>query len=295
MATQMPEFTPVFQPEFEVDVDEGGVYGDVARPLSQWEKISQNPAIRRVSILLVFILIWQIFSSMADNPLLFPTVDETAVALYEGVFSGIIPKKLMTSMSVLLIAYTSAIIGAGLLAMMAATSRIGADILATLAGMLNPLPALALLPLALLWLGLGVTSIVVVIVQSVIWTASMNTYVGFQSVPETLRMAGRNMGLSGPRYVGKILIPAAFPFILTGMRIGWAHSWRTLIGAELVFGVAARDGGIGWFIYESRAQLETASVFAGLLVVILIGYLVENYFFRFIEDRTVKRWGMVGV
>ena len=95
--------------------------------------------------------------------------------------------------------------------------------------------------------------------------------IGFRSVPETLRMSGRNVGLKGARYVGLILIPAAFPSIFAGLKIGWAFAWRTLVAAELVFGVSSRSGGIGWYIFEARNDLDTATVFSGLLTVILIG------------------------
>jgi NitT/TauT family transport system permease protein len=105
-------------------------------------------------------------------------------------------------------------------------------------------------------------------------------------------MVGRNYGLTGFSYVAKILIPAAFPSILTGLKIGWAFAWRTLIAAELVFGVASGQGGLGWYIYENKNLLEIANVFAGLFMVILIGLLVENVVFRTIEQRTVRRWGM---
>ena len=88
------------------------------------------------------------------------------------------------------------------------------------------------------------------------------------------------------------LVPAAFPSILTGLKIGWAFAWRTLIAAELVFGASSRSGGLGWFIFENRNQLETASVFAGLLTVILIGLTVESVIFRAIENATVRKWGM---
>jgi NitT/TauT family transport system permease protein len=101
-----------------------------------------------------------------------------------------------------------------------------------------------------------------------------------------------NYGLRGLRYVTKILIPAAFPSILTGLKIGWAFAWRTLIAAELVFGVSSRSGGLGWFIFENRNQLEIPSVFAGLLTVILIGLLVESVIFRALENATVRKWGM---
>jgi NitT/TauT family transport system permease protein len=92
--------------------------------------------------------------------------------------------------------------------------------------------------------------------------------------------------------VAYLLIPAAFPSILTGLKIGWAFAWRTLIAAELVFGVSSRSGGLGWFIFENRNQLETASVFAGLFTVIIIGLVVESVIFRGIENATVRRWGM---
>jgi NitT/TauT family transport system permease protein len=92
--------------------------------------------------------------------------------------------------------------------------------------------------------------------------------------------------------VTKILVPAALPGILTGLKIGWAFAWRTLIAAELVFGVSSGSGGLGWFIFENKNQLETASVFAGLLTVILIGLGVENLVFRTVERATIQKWGM---
>jgi NitT/TauT family transport system permease protein len=158
--------------------------------------------------------------------------------------------------------------------------------------MFNPLPAVALLPLALLWFGLGMGSLVFVIINSVLWAVALSTHTGFQSVSETLRMAGRSFGLRGLSLVAEILVPAALPSILAGLKIGWAFAWRTLIAAELVFGVSSGQGGLGWFIYENRNNLETANVFAGLLCVILIGLFVESVIFRTIERKTVRRWGM---
>jgi NitT/TauT family transport system permease protein len=107
-----------------------------------------------------------------------------------------------------------------------------------------------------------------------------------------MRMVGRNYGLSGVTLVGKILLPAAFPSILAGLKIGWAFAWRTLIAAELVFGVSSGSGGLGWYIFENKNQIQIPQVFAGLLTVILIGLAVENLIFRVVERKTVHRWGM---
>lgn len=158
--------------------------------------------------------------------------------------------------------------------------------------MFNPLPAIALLPLALLWFGLGTGSLVFVLVHSVLWPLALTTYAGFQAVPDTLRMAGRNYGLRGPRYVVQLLIPAALPAILSGLKIGWAFAWRTLIAAELVFGATSGQGGLGWYIFQNRNELYTDRVFAGLTMVIALGLLVEGVVFQAIERLTVRRWGM---
>ena len=105
-------------------------------------------------------------------------------------------------------------------------------------------------------------------------------------------MVGQNYGLTGLRFIAQILIPGAFPSILTGLRSAWAFAWRTLIAAELVFGVSSGSGGLGWYIYEHKNQLLIPNVFAGLLTVILFGLIVENGIFKTIESRTVRRWGM---
>ena len=131
------------------------------------------------------------------------------------------------------------------------------------------------------------------LVHAVLWPLALNTFAGFQGVPETLRMAGRNYGLTGLSYVWQILIPAALPAILSGLKIGWAFAWRTLIAAELVFGAASGQGGLGWYIYQNRNELYTDRVFAGLLLVIAIGLIVENVVFATFERLTVRRWGMV--
>src|SRR3546814_6366930 len=138
---------------------------------------------------------------------------------------------------------------------LAITSRLGTDLLETLTAMFNPLPAIALLPLALIWFGLGEGGLVFVLVHSVLWAVSLNTHSGFLSVSVTLRMVGRNCGLSGFSYVRRILIPAAFPSILSGLKTGWAFAWRPLIAAEFVFGVSLGSGGPGWFFYLCKTML----------------------------------------
>jgi NitT/TauT family transport system permease protein len=271
---------------------DASAFGVVEKPLTLREKIYNNGAVRKVVILILLACMWQGYALFLDNPLLVPTFDATVAAFWEGVASGGLLGKAWYSIRLLLMGYAMGIALAAFLTILAISTRLGTDLLELLTSMFNPLPAIALLPLAMIWFGLGIGSLVFVLVHSVLWAVALNTHSGFLSVSGTLRMVGRNYGLSGFGYVSRILIPAAFPSILTGLKIGWAFAWRTLIAAELVFGVSSGSGGLGWFIYENKNQLEIPSVFAGLFSVIIIGLLVENFIFRIVEQRTVRKWGM---
>ena len=264
----------------------------VERKLGLPELLWNDGFVRKAAIIVFLAIVWETYGSLLDNPLLFPTFHDTVITMFEKVKDGTIPMRAWASLKVLFMGYGAGIALAAIFTVLAISTRIGTDFLETMTAMFNPLPAIALLPLALIWFGLGNGSLVFVLIHSVLWPVALNTHSGFLSVSQTMRMVGRNYGLSGPRYVLKILMPAAFPSILTGMKIGWAFAWRTLIAAELVFGVSSGSGGLGWFIYENKNQLDIPNVFAGLFTVILIGLAVENLIFRTIEARTLRRWGM---
>lgn len=266
--------------------------GAVERQLGTAEILWNSGFVRKTVIIVVLALVWEIYARILDNPLLFPTFSDTVTTLWQQTLDGTIPNRALSSIKVLLMGYAAGILLAATLTMLAISTRIGTDFLETMTAMFNPLPAIALLPLALIWFGLGNGSLVFVLVHSVLWAVALNTHSGFRGVSNTLRMVGRNYGLKGLPYVTKILIPAAFPSILTGLKIGWAFAWRTLIAAELVFGVSSGAGGLGWFIFENRNLLDIPAVFAGLLTVIIIGLVVENLIFRTLERRTVQKWGL---
>jgi len=292
MSAERAAVLPPARPEFERAILDARNVGEIERPLSLWERLGNITALRRALLLVVLAAIWQLYAAWLDNPLVFPTFADTVRALVTSFASGELLWRTLTSLKVLVMGYAAGVAAAALLTGFAVSTRIGTDLLSSLTAMFNPLPAIALLPLALLWLGLGNPSLIFVLVHSVLWPVSLNTHSGFLAVSQTLRMAGHNYGLGGLGFVRRILVPAAFPAILTGLKIGWAFAWRTLIAAELVFGVSSSSGGLGWFIYQNKNELETANVFAGLFTVIMIGLLVESVVFRAIEKGTVRKWGM---
>ena len=247
---------------------------------------------RKIVLLVILAAAWEAYARWLANPLLFPAFSDTLVALGHSIASGQLPRAVSYTLTLLLKGYIAGLLLAAVLTAFASASRVGADLLEILTSMFNPLPSIALLPIALIWFGLGDLSIIFVVIHAVLWAVALNTYGGFRSVSPILRMVGQNYGLSTAGYITRILIPAAFPNILTGLKVGWAFAWRTLIAAELVFGVSSGSGGLGWYIFENKNQLLIPNVFAGLLTVILLGLFVDNVIFKTIEKVTVRRWGM---
>ncbi|MCG8545149.1 MAG: ABC transporter permease [Alphaproteobacteria bacterium] len=285
------------RPEFEAGTLKEAQNVDVERELSLFERISNINAVRKLTILLCLVVLWEVYSqyAIAEKPeweLLVPTFVATAEVLWKTILSGEMFEKVWITIYVLLLGYGAGLACAAILLIFAVTTRIGSDFLSTMTAMFQPLPAISLLPLAMLWLGLGIPSLIFVTVHSVLWAVALSTHVGFMGVSETMRMVGRNYGLKGIPYIAKILVPAAFASILTGLKIGWAFAWRTLIGAELVFGAAAGKGGLGWMIFEKGDNLDTPYVFAALFMVIVVGLVVENLIFRNIEINTISKWGL---
>ncbi|URQ80034.1 ABC transporter permease subunit [Xanthomonas oryzae pv. oryzae] len=288
IATALPPIPPV-RPEYEVALTPLDPALVAAAAPTPWQA---PPWLRKALVLVVLVAVWEIAARVIGDDLMLPSALQTARAFYDGLLSGELLRRVGASLRVLAQGYALGVLLAFVLTALTASTRWGRDVLGTLTAMFNPLPAIALLPLALLWFGLGTGSLVFVLVHSVLWPLALTTCAGFQAVPETLRMAGRNYGLRGPRYVAQLLIPAALPAILSGLKIGWAFAWRTLIAAELVFGATSgQGGGVGTFS-KNRNELYTDKVFAVLAMVIVLGVLVEGVVFQAIERLTVRRWGM---
>jgi len=219
-AAANPSVCSVGRPEFVRELEPlcDGAAPERRRPALQ--RLWQLSGVRKAVIVALLAAVWELAARLTDNDLLLPTFTQTARAFWDDLLSGELPAKAGLSLGLLLQGYLLGTALAFTLTALAVSTRFGRDLLATLSSMFNPLPAIALLPLALLWFGLGRTSLVFVLVHSVLWPLTLATYAGFQAVPETLRMAGRNYGLRGPRYVALILVPSALPAILSGLRIG---------------------------------------------------------------------------
>ena len=268
----------------------GGIPGRSRSRGSRWARL---PKVARYGILVLAMLgIWQAYVGISGvPPLTLPGPVDVAVAFWDGWVSGSLAGATFVTIRTLVLGMLVGTALALVLTVLATWTRVGEDLLTLLTSMFNPVPAVAILPLAILWFGLNPSALIFVIVYSITWPIAINISTGFKTVNPTIMMVGRNLGLGGWRMVRDVLFPAALPHTISGLRTGWAFGWRTIVAAELVFGVAGKGGGLGFFINDARYFLRIPEVFAGILTIALIGILVE-VLFDVMERRTVVRWGM---
>lgn len=253
----------------------------------------KNKIVQRLMWLFILIVCWQLVSAGGYfSEIIFPSLDSIFKSLYDSVLEGDLIKQLLFSLSIigegLLISLFSAVI----LALIAYFSELAAGLIDTAAAVAHPLPGIALMPLVLIWFGSGRDAILVVIIHSVLWPLLLNLRSGFNSIPEIYSLIAQNYKLNTYQYLKEILIPASLPYFLAGLKIAWARSWRALISAEMLFGAINSLGGIGWFIFQKRVFFDLPGIFAGIIVIIIIGLIVEDLIFSKIEKATIKKWGM---
>ncbi len=266
--------------------------------MHELKSLWQRAGIRRAVYLLAFAALWQFVHGVvlagSEKQILFPSVPSILESLVREMGDGSMLGKVGYSLRLIFIGIALSFAFALVLTPLCMVSKTIKDLVKTLISVLDPLPGIALLPIAILWFGLGESAILFVMVHSVLWPMLLNWVTGFDSVPVIYQEVGRSFGLSKLRQVGLIYAPAAFPSILTGIKTGWTRAWRALISAEMVFGVTAgQNAGVGWDLYTKRSYMDYPGYFASLIVIMIIGILIEEILFNTIEHRTLYRWGVV--
>ena len=154
---------------------------------------------------------------------------------------------------------------------------------------LQALPSICWLPLAILWFGLSEPAILFVVVMGSLLAIAIATEDAVAGVDPVLLRAAGTLGILGPRFHLGVLLPAALPGILTGLKLGWSFAWRALMAGELLF-VA---GGLGQLLQAGRELLDAAQVMAVMVAIVAIGVAVDQLLFRVLEVRVRRRWGLV--
>jgi NitT/TauT family transport system permease protein len=248
-------------------------------------KKSVNQLIFAAGILLVwealaFAKIWP--------PYLFPTPQGVARSLYDGFKDHSLWIGIGVSMRRVVIGYAISVVLGILLGMLLASSKFLEDTLGRVILSLQSLPSACWVPLALLWFGLTETAIIFVTITGSLLAVTQSTKAGFDNVPRILSMAGRNLGAKGPRMFWHVLLPASLPYLLDGLRQGWAFAWRSLITGEMIY----ISLGLGQLLMTGRDLNDINLVVAVMVLIALLGYIVDGIVFRRLDASIRHKWGM---
>jgi ABC-type nitrate/sulfonate/bicarbonate transport system permease component len=236
-------------------------------------------------------LAWQAFSLLGPFPQrLFPGV-ETIIATFGTLTAnGILPIHALYTVLRLIIAFCLAALAGVAIGIMIGRYRWAEEFFLPLVSIGNPIPGLAYAPLFVLWFGLGDLPAVLLVAFAAAFPIILNTWTGVKAVKEIWVRAAQAMGATDRQLFGKVILPSALPYVLTGLRLGLARAWRVLVAVEMLTSVKL---GLGWLIFGAREFLNTDVMLAGIAVIGIVGLLLEKLVFHQIEQSTVVRWGMM--
>ena len=220
---------------------------------------------------------------------LLPTIPTVAQTLFATIADGSMIEHAAFTLYRVLFGFALAIVvGLPLGILMARFQRVESFFLPLISALM-PIPSFALVPLFMLWFGIGNLTTILIVFYAATFPMVFNTWSGVRSVnPLWLRAAGA-MGADENSLFWKVIIPGASPFIITGMRQAFLRSWIAVVGAEMI---AASDWGLGWVIFDAKEFLNADIMLAALIVIGGIGFAFERLVFGSIERATVQRWGM---
>ena len=237
------------------------------------------------------LLLWEGLARLQlIHPALFPTVTEIFTKMWELTLEGIFLRDVFHSLLRLLSSVFFAMVVGTICGLLMGTSRWIERAFIPPLNFFLAIPGIAIFPIVILWFGLTEKAIIFTLAFEASLSIMLNTWGGVKSVDVSLINAGRALGAKGYRLFYKILIPAALPAIITGYRQGFSRAWRILVAGEMLASIGT---GIGFRIFEARAFLASDVMYAGVIVIGILGFLLERVALRSLEIFTVQRWGMV--
>jgi NitT/TauT family transport system permease protein len=244
---------------------------------------------QKLGVLVLLLAAWETVARLGVwSPHLFPGPMTVARSLYALLADGRLGAAALRSLGRLGRAYLmSAGIGVPLGLAMARSSFFRHAVKPVVMG-LQALPSICWLPLALLWFGLNDAAILFVVVMGSVLAIAIATEDGVKSIDPQLIRVAHTLGVRGPRFSFGVLLPAALPGIVTGLKLGWSFAWRALLAGELLF----VSGGLGQLLTLGRELMDVPQVMAVMMAIIAIGILVDRVFFQTVETRVRRRWGL---
>jgi sulfonate transport system permease protein len=221
-------------------------------------------------------------------PYVFPTPQGVVESLWAGFADHSFWIAIGVSMKRMLLGYSLSVILGMVLGLGVASNKFLEQTVGGLLVSLQSLPSICWLPLAVLWFGLTEKAILFVVVMGSLLSVTIAMETGRQQMPKIYGMAGRNLGARGFQLFWHVLLPASLPYIVSGLKQGWAFAWRSLISGEMIF----VSLGLGQMLMMGRDLNDMSLVIAVMILIVAIGYIVDGLVFRTIERRLQQKWGL---
>ena len=237
------------------------------------------------------LLLWElVVRARIWSPVLLPAPIRVAEYLKAAAADGTLWQAMLITIKRLLLGYVIGLIGGVPLGLLTARWNVLHDTIGTLALGLQTLPSVCWVPLALLWFGQSEAAMLFVVVMGTLWSVVIATDTGVRHVPPIYRRAALTMGSKNMHIWLRVILPAALPFIVSGMKQGWAFAWRSLMAAE-IFVTILSGFGLGQLLHYGRELNAMDQVIAIMFVIVVIGLLADKIFFAPIERFLHRRWG----
>ncbi len=220
-------------------------------------------------------------------PYIFPAPKGVFEALWAGFADHSFWIAISISMKRMLLGYGLSVVLGMVLGLGVASNKFLEETMGGLLVSLQSLPSICWLPLAVLWFGLTEKAILFVVVMGSLLSVTIAMETGRQQMPKIYTMAGRNLGARGFRLFWHVLLPASLPYIVSGLKQGWAFAWRSLISGEMIF----VSLGLGQLLMTGRDLNDMSQVIAVMMLIVAIGYVIDGLVFKRLERHLQHKWG----
>ena len=261
------------------------------RKLRQWLSVKTVQSWLWLAALLT---VWEVSSRLGwINNFLLPPFSQVVLNSIKQILMGDLGRQTFNSLLIIIEGIAISLVGAVIVSLLSSWLTPIETLFTTLSTVFDPLPAIALMPLIILWFGISTGAILTIVVHSVFWSLVRHLLDGIRAIPKVYYEWCDNIELSPLRKFSGMMFYAVLPELIVGVRMGWGRAWRALLSAEMVFGVIGSLGGIGYYIYNARAYSNITNVMSGVVIIVIVGIIIESFLFTQLEKYTIRRWGMI--
>jgi NitT/TauT family transport system permease protein len=249
---------------------------------------------RAISAFLFFAVLIAVWAAVVHakiwSPILLPSPSSVGTYLVGAARDGTLWQATAVTVKRLLMGYAIGILIGLPLGFITAASKYVEDTVGVLALGLQTLPSVCWIPLALLWFGQTESAMLFVVIMGTVWSVVIATDNGVRNIPPIFARAARTMGSTGLHKWTKVIFPASLPFLVSGMKQGWAFAWRSLMAAEIYVTILTGFG-LGHLLHYGRELNAMDQVIGVMFVIVFIGLLTDKIFFSPVERFMHRRWG----